>query len=145
MIQAERIEEFLIEVDESFPVPLSKKQNLKEFSKKLYEKADVCVKEENAKIVSMVAGYTENLENNIAYITIVATLENAKGKGYAKALIKEFIEICKVKKINAVHLYTVSTNVSAVKMYESLGFQKYIVENETRKDDLHLIYYIEEN
>ena len=113
MIQVEKIESFLTKADKSFPVPLSKKQNLSEFAIKLSEKATLCIKEENGEIVSMVAGYTESLENNIAYISVVATLENARGKGYAKASVKEFIEICRQKKINAVHLYTVSSNISA--------------------------------
>lgn len=144
MKQTQKIEAFLIKVDKSFPVPLSNKQNLKDFAIKLNEKATICIKEENGEILSMVAGYTESLENNIAYISVVATLENARGKGYAKALVKDFINICKKKRIKAVHLYTVATNLSAVKMYKSIGFGKFILENEPRKNDLHLIYYIKE-
>ncbi len=144
MKQIQKIEEFLIKVDKSFPVPLSQKQSLSAFAKKLSEKATLCIKEENDEIISMVAGYTERLENNIAYISVVATIDKARGKGYAKALVKDFIEICKRKSIEAVHLYTVGTNISAVKMYESIGFVEYIMENEPRKEDLHLIYNIKE-
>lgn len=144
MIQAEKIEDFLTKVDKSFPVPLSKKQNLSEFAIKLNEKATLCTKEENGEIVSMVAGYTENLSDNIAYISVVATLEGSRCKGYSKALVKEFIEICIKKSIDAVHLYTVATNISAVNLYKKLGFKEYVMENEPRPDDLHLIYYIKE-
>lgn len=139
-----KIEGFLIKVDKSFPVPLSKKQNLSEFAIKLNEKATLCIKEKDGEIVSMVAGYTENLADNIAYISVVATLESERGKGYSKSLVKDFIEICKQKKIDAVHLYTVATNISAVNLYKKLGFVEYIMENEPRPDDLHLIYYIKE-
>lgn len=139
-----KIEEFLIKVDKSFPVPLSKKQNLSEFAIKLNEKATLCIKENDGEIVSMVAGYTENLIGNIAYISVVATLEGERGKGYSKSLVKDFIEICRQKKIDAVHLYTVATNISAVNLYKKLGFVEYIMENEPRPDDLHLIYYIKE-
>lgn len=139
-----KIEGFLIKVDKSFPVPLSKKQNLSEFAIKLNEKATLCIKEKDGEIVSMVAGYTENLADNIAYISVVATLESERGKGYSKSLVKDFIEICKQKKIDAVHLYTVATNISAVNLYKNLGFVEYIMENEPRPDDLHLIYYVKE-
>lgn len=138
------IEEFLKKVDKSFPTPLSQKQNLSEFALKLCEKATICEKREDGKIVAIVAGYTENIVDNIAYISVVATTESARGKGYSKELIKEFFEICKIKKIKAVHLYTARTNIIAINMYHKIGFVELIVENEPRKNDLHLIYYIKE-
>ena len=144
MMQTQKIKEFLIKVDKSFPVPLSQKQSLSEFAIKLCEKATICKIEENGEIISMVAGYTENLTDNIAYISVVATLENERGKGYSKSLVKDFINICKRKQIDAIHLYTVSTNISAVNLYKKLGFEEYIIENESRKEDLHLIYYIKD-
>ena len=40
-------------------------------------------------------------------------------------------------------VYTVSRNEIAVKMYREIGFDEYIIEAETRKQDLHLIYYLD--
>ena len=140
----EKIEEFLNTVDEYFPIPLSQKQNLKALSLKLYEKGTVVTREENGKIVSMLAGYTDNLENNLAYISVVATEKNAQGKGYSKALLNEFLQICKDKGVSAVHLYTTKGNATAIRLYESVGFVEYKPDNEPRPDDLHLICYIKE-
>lgn len=142
---AQKILEFLKAVDKDFPIPLSEKQDLEALAKKFCEKATLCTKEENGEIVALVAGYTENLESNKAYISVVGTLEKARGKGYAKALVREFIDICKEKNIDAVHLYTVHANTAAVNMYKSIGFVEWKMENEPRKDDLHLIYYLGEN
>ena len=135
---------FLVEVDSSFPVPLSKKQDLLEFSKKLLKRATLVPVWHEDKIVSMVAGYTENITDNMAYISIVATTKEAMGMGYGKRVVKEFIEICRDKKISAVHLYAVPTNLPAVNLYKKLGFVEYKLENEPRIDDLHVIYALRE-
>lgn len=131
-------------VDYDFPVPLSKKQDLSAFADKLLEKATICYREENGKIVSLIAGYTNNIENNSAYISILATLEHARGHGYGKALLEEFVDICRAKKIDSVNLYAVKENTPAVLLYQKFGFVEYKMENESRPTDLHLIYYIKE-
>lgn len=139
-----QIEEYLAAVDSMFPVPLSEKQNLTEFAQKLYEKATLCTVLKDGKIVAMLAGYTEALENGMAYISIVATRKEAQGKGYAATLLKEFLEICKKKNIKAVHLYAVRENLPAVQLYKRFGFREWKPENEVRPEDLHLIYYMDE-
>ena len=139
---AEKVYDFIKKVDSMFPIPLSNKQNLRIFSEKLFTKGTLCVATDNEKIVSMVGGYTENIIDNKAYISIVATLDGYKGKGFAKKLIMEFISICKEKNIDAVHLYTVYSNTAAVNMYKSIGFSEWKIKNELRKEDLHLIYYV---
>ncbi len=141
-LTVKKIEAFLRAVDTSFPVPLSQKQELHEFALKLYEKGTLCFIEENGEICSMIAGYTDNVINDIGYISISATLPSARGKGYASKLIKEFISTAKEKKLKAIHLYAVRENLPAVKMYERLGFVEWNIENEPRPNDLHLIYYI---
>ncbi len=144
MIDAQLIEEFLISVDKLFPVPLSQKQNLKNFARKLDEKATIFTACEEGKIVSMVAGYTDNIVDSMAYISIVASLPCTQGKGYASSLVKDFIKACEKKAIKAIHLYTTPNNIVAIKMYKKLGFVEWIMPNEPRPDDLHLIYYIGE-
>lgn len=49
-----------------------------------------------------------------------------------------------MQKINAIHLYAVETNVSAVKLYRQIGFTHYSCINEPRPDDLHLICHLKE-
>lgn len=132
-------------VDQDFPEPLSHKQDLAAYAIKLYEKATICAVCENGEIISLVAGYTDNLTNAMAYIAVAATLPQARGRGIAAGLVRQFLSICENKKIRAVHLYAVPSNTSAMKMYQKLGFQPLKLENEQRPDDAHLVCYLEES
>lgn len=136
------VEQFFREVDRSFPVPLSVKQDLGEFAVKLCSKGTICTVMEGDRIISMAAGYTDNLIENMAYLSVVATLPEAQGKGLASKLVKEFIGICEQKGIGAVHLYAVPSNDAAIRMYEKTGFVPLIMEDEPRPDDAHLVYYL---
>ncbi|MBO5929514.1 MAG: GNAT family N-acetyltransferase [Clostridia bacterium] len=137
----QQLHEFLLCVDTMFPVPLSHKQNLSAFSEKLCEKATLCVKWQNDKIVGMVAGYTDNVENCLGYISVVAVLPGLQGKGLGRKLVSEFLTISRNKGLAGVHLYTVADNEPAVKLYHSLGFTDFKVTDEPRPDDVHLVCY----
>ena len=137
----EQIERLLNRVDQSFSVPLSQKQNLGEFAKKLFEKATLCVMMENGEILSMVAGYTDCVVDRMAYISVVATLSEAKGRGLATQNMEKFLEICRQKKLAAVHLYTTPDNRLALALYQKLGFDLWNQKNEARPFDVHLIRY----
>ncbi len=143
-MKKEQLLRFLQKVDNSFPVPLSKKVHLLEYADKLISLSDIYAEIKDGKILSAVIGYNKNVENKIAYISIVATVKEAQGKGLAKGLIKRFIEDCKNKGMVCVHLYTHTTNNIAIKMYRDMGFVDYEVENELRPDDVHLVYWIKE-
>lgn len=136
------IRDFLQDVDGLFPVPLSKKQDLNVFAQKLCEKATLCASFGDDRIVALVAGYTDQVDDDLGYISIVATRPEAQGKGLASAMVKEFLSIAARKKLRAVHLYAVKDNLLAIKMYKKLGFTVWNTINEPRPDDLHLIYYI---
>lgn len=142
---AKDIEEFLLEIDKDFPVPLSKKVNISEFSKKLFEKATIITKIKDKKIISMLAGYTENTENDLAYVSILATTKEYRGQGLAGKSLDKFIKLCKKKDLKGVHLYTVKTNTSALAVYHKRGFTEYVLENESRPNDLHLVLHFKEN
>lgn len=90
----------------------------------------------------MAAGYTENTVNNVAYITMVASLPEYRGKGLAKQLVTEFIDRAKSKRLKAVHLYAVRENEAAMNLYKSIGFVEWHLENEKRPEDVHLIHYL---
>ena len=139
------LEVFLKAVDCLFPVPLSHKQDLGCFAKKLYEKATVCHISSGGEILSLTAGYTDNVTDNIGYISVVASLPKARGNGYAKKTIEEFIGIARQKGLDAVHLYAVPENIAAVNMYRNIGFEEWRIPEEPRPDDLHLIFRIKEN
>lgn len=82
------LEKILYAVDNSFPVPLSEKQNLKDYAKKLFSSATICAEVQNGEILSMVAGYTENLTGHIANMDCDLFLVN--GKAYILELNARF-------------------------------------------------------
>lgn len=141
-VNVDKLKAFLLSVDKSFPTPLSEKQDISALAEKFAEKATLCCVEKNGKILAMVAGYTENVTENRGYISVVAALPEARGRGFASRMVKEFIEIAASKGLSSVHLYTVRENIPAVKMYEKLGFLEWSCENEQRPKDLHLILEI---
>lgn len=138
----DEIKLFLEKVDKTFPVPLSKKQNIETYASKLHDKSTICAVFENHEIVSMIAGYIENVIDDMAYISIVATLPEYYGMGYAHKLVEEFIDSCKKRKLRAVHLYAVASNIAAMKLYKKIGFVEYMIQNEVRPNDVHLIFYL---
>lgn len=136
------IQEFLEKVDTDFPTSLSQKTDLHGFAIKLKNYATLCALTNENGILSLVAGYTKNTVNNMAYISIVATVNECRGKGYAKLLLNEFVEKCFSKNLNAIHLYAAKSNIGAIKLYEKFGFIEYHIKNEERPNDIHLIYYL---
>ena len=136
---------FLKKADHTFPVPLSQKQDLLSYAHKLQERATICAFWENDEIISMVAGYTDNLEHGLAYIAIAATLECGRGRGLASMMLQEFLNICKDKGVNAVHLYTTPSNKAALHLYQKLGFLPWNPSDEPRPKDTHLILYFKES
>lgn len=139
VVSLDMIEAFLIDVDMDFPIPLSDKVILNEYAVKLYEKATLCCEIDNGTIVGMVAGYTENIINDMAYIALVGVKKEYRGNGIASKLIKQFIDISHNKKINRIHVYTDCSNKNAMLMYEKLGFKIFNCDNEPRPNDNHYI------
>jgi ribosomal protein S18 acetylase RimI-like enzyme len=133
-----KIEAFLRAVDNSFPIPLSQKQDLGEYAQKLSQFATLCAVEEDGKIVAMAAGYTDR---DPAYLAILATLPQVRGRGLGKALVREFMEKARQSGASYLHLYAVESNTPAMKLYESLGFTRWDMPNEPRKEDVHFIYF----
>ncbi len=141
-LEKEALYKFLLSVDQAFPIPLSCKVDLWEYTCKLVQKATLCIKTQGEGIVGLVAGYTEDLIDNMAYIAVAAVAEKERKKGIARELIVEFINICRQKQIERIHLYAVSTNIAALKLYDSLGFEVFTLEDEVRPMDVHLILKI---
>ena len=142
-VSVDALASFLHQVDKLFPVPLSAKQNLDDFARKLCEKATLCVAHDGEVIVALVAGYTDHVVDNMGYISIAATLPQVQGRGYSSSLIREFLDIAREKQLQAVHLYAVRENAPAMHMYRKLGFVDYYVKDEPRPKDAHLILYLE--
>ncbi len=141
-IDVTQIYSFLNKVDRDFPIHLSSKVDLKEYAEKLKCHATICAVIENNVVSSLVAGYVENTTGRMAYISIVASSLECRGKGYAKFLLEKFVDICKQMHLKGIHLYAVPSNVRAMNLYKKIGFVEWQVEDEERPNDAHLVYYL---
>jgi ribosomal protein S18 acetylase RimI-like enzyme len=77
----------------------------------------VFIKEGNTQVGSLIIVYNENS----ASILSVHILEEHRGKGYGKQIVKDAIERCKEKKYSLIELNIETTNI-ANNLYKSLGF-----------------------
>lgn len=144
MITQKKLTEFLQIVDSHFPVPLSAKVDLEDYARKLIDRADLIAEmSENGDIQALAAGYIRHAESNVAYIAVVATIPEKRGQGKAKLVVQKFLDYCRENKRKGVHLYAAESNTNAVRLYESLGFERYYLKNEPRPDDLHLVRWFD--
>lgn len=140
-----RLVDFLHRVDTDYPVPLSQKVNLEEYAQKLMDKADIFWEvDASGNIQALVAGYIRGAVGDMAYLSLVGTLPEVRGKGKASCLVRQFLKACEEHGMHGVHLYTVAANLPAVRLYERLGFEEYVIDDEPRPEDLHLVYWCDE-
>lgn len=142
MVSLKDIEVFLREVNAEFPIPLSQKVDLSELAVKFFEKATLCCRCDQGRIIAMVAGYLDHTLNNMGYISLVATTTDARRKGYSSNLLRDFLKKASEKGLQAVHVYTHESNMRAIGMYKKVGFVEYNPEYEPHPEDHHFIYYL---
>lgn len=78
----------------------------------------------------------------LGYISVVASLPEYTNKGYGKVAVQGFIEKAKNAGMKAIHLYADKENKTALNMYGKLGFVDWIIPDERRPEDKHLIRWI---
>lgn len=130
---------FLCQTDQFFPVPISQKQDLESYAKKLCERADIIAYREKGQLSGVIAGYITRSVDEMAYVSFISVLPEKQGRGIGTQLIKSFIKMSRIQNKKAVHLYAVQENSRAMAMYKKLGFIEYKVSNELRPTDIHLI------
>lgn len=130
---------FLKKVERLFPVPLSEREQLIMLASKFEKYGTVSYVRENGKIIAICAGYTNDQVQRLGYISVVASLPEYTNKGYGKVAVQGFIEKAKNAGMKAIHLYADKENKIALNMYGKLGFVDWIIPDEQRPKDKHLI------
>lgn len=132
--------EFLELVDSSFPIPLSDKVEIGDYTDKLLDSATLVWAVEAGRLVGLVAGYTERVpETGLGYVSLVAVDEHFRRKGIAQRLICAFLDIAAARGLTGVHLYADPSNRGACALYESLGFRAERFSCEKRSGDVHYL------
>ena len=120
----EKLLRFLCEIDKDFPIKLSEKTDLNLLAEKFCSLGEVGYIKTEDRIVAAVCGYMNDMETKEAYISVVGTLREYRGRGHAQELIEEFIEKSKISGMKSVKLHTRNSNFGAIRLYEKLGFVK---------------------
>ncbi len=118
-----QIKKFLTRVDTLFPIHISEKTDLEQLSEKYIQKAlliGFC--DSNDEVIALIAGYINDEETKIGYISLLAVEPEFQNKGFARLLIAAFIEAAKGKKIKRVFLFTHNSNKKAIGFYRKNGF-----------------------
>ena len=141
-IGGQELYNFLKKVERLFPVPLSEREQLTVLASKFEKYGTVSYVRESGKIVAICAGYTNDQEQRLGYISVVASLPEYTNKGYGKVAVQSFIEKAKDAGMKAIHLYADRENEAALNMYKKLEFVDWVLPNEPRPEDKHLIRWL---
>lgn len=128
--------DYLNNVDEDFPIPLSEKVNLNDFAKKIIDAGIGFYYLDGEKLAGVILFYANNKETLTSYVSVLSVDENYRKQGIAQKLLNECINYCKKLEFKHIELYTHKTNTGAIKLYEKNGFVKY--DDTSRPDDWFL-------
>ena len=127
------IEEFSIYMPRLF----QKIENLDEYIEKLSEYANVYVDDDENGNKGFVVFYSNDMVNNIGFVSLIVVKESFRKLGIGKALIQSSCDVMKENKMGRIGLVVDKCNINAIGFYEHLGFE-FIKEEKTG-------YYMEKN
>ena len=128
-VDKEIIYSFLKKIDDDFSPKLSSKVNLLEYVDKIISCSKLLIDCKDEVLRGLVVLYCNNTNERIAYIPLVGVDSLYRGRGIAKNLLLEAIDISKSNGMKCVQVH--SNNPIAIKMYQNIGFQ--IVSGDNRK------------
>jgi ribosomal-protein-alanine N-acetyltransferase len=126
----------LMSCNSRFIPPLSKKVNIQDYSKKLFERSITFEAWANESMVGLVAVYFDEIKEGTGFITNVSVLENYTGSGLSERLLVMCLEWLRKKDISSVKLEVSRENIPAIKFYEKLGFK----EEKTNSESIFMVY-----
>ncbi len=135
--ELDKLSSLLYNIDGSFPIPLSKKTDLKHYGQKLLDKGAVYGAWDKESMVGMCGFYANDTVNHKAYIAVLGIAAEYQHQGIAKHLLNETIAYCSSQKMKQCYLFTHKTNSGAIALYKGLGFSEAF--DADRPDDIMFI------
>ena len=108
--------------DEGFSPPLSQKVNIKEYAKKIFERAVTFEAWKNNLVAGLIAAYFSDTASRKAFITNVSVIKKCLGQGIASELMKMCIHYAKQNDFDEIALEVGKNNNTAIALYEKFGF-----------------------
>lgn len=113
----------LKECDNDFVAYLAKRINIEEYSTKLFEKSITFEAWNNNNLVGLIAGYFNDMENKMAYITNVSIIKSYTRKGIASELLNRCITYAEQHGFKEIMLEVLKDNKAATGLYLKNGFR----------------------
>ena len=108
--------------DANFVPILSQRVDLLSYAQKIANKATRFEAWANHILVGLVAGYCNDQETHVGYITSVSVMTDWTGSGIAAKLIDQCVAHAKITGMQLIVLEVAPDNVPAIKLYEKSGF-----------------------
>ena len=118
-----QIKELLEDIGEDFIPPLSDTLNIEEYSKKMSHKSTIFSVYDEGKLVAFMSVYCNDLENKIAYGTMLAVVKTHRVYGLGPNLIKTTVDFLKKKSFKVFRLEIYKSNPRVITLYKRLKFQ----------------------
>lgn len=120
----------MLMTDENFIPKLSEQVNIKNFSQKIYEKADIFALLRENKIIAILACYNNDIKNKIAYITFGSVMKEHRRKGYATFLLKKAIAYSRKNGMKKIQGEIHKDNKINLKLAKKMNFKQIGVKEE---------------
>lgn len=95
-----------------------------EYLSKLEKNAELLAHNSPEGLMGFAYFYCNSEKKDFSYITLIATSEAARGKGFGQSLVYQVLEITKQRGFDECRLEVRKENLSAFNLYEKLGFKK---------------------
>lgn len=118
----EVILQHLRECSDNFVPPLAKELDIYAYSEKIAEFAVLFEAWNDFRLVGLVAAYLNEDPPNSGFITNVSTLTSFSGRGIAKKLIENCLDVAAERGFSWIGLEVRSSNAAAIGLYQKLGF-----------------------
>lgn len=122
----------LTECQEAFTPPLGLSVDLREYSRKLFTKAETFEAWADERLVGLVAAYFNDLQTRTGFIPIVSVARSHMGRGIARELLEMSRRFARKSAFRVIRLEVHNKNAMAIHIYRKFGF----IQDGTRGDFL---------
>ncbi|MCC6457185.1 MAG: GNAT family N-acetyltransferase [Caldilineaceae bacterium] len=126
-------------LDANYIPPVSSRQNLEIYCCKLIEHANLILAKVSGKDIGLVAIYTNDNLNSVAFISSIGVLPAWQGQGVGSILLTHSIRIARERGMRAVRLEVSHKNTVALGLYQKAGFVITQSGNEQNADGLLIL------
>lgn len=129
MASEQEIYSHLMKCNEDFVPNLEKRVNIKEYSRKIFEKAVTFEAWSGDTLVGLVAAYFNDPDGQAGYITNVSRMKRYAGLGIASGLMNLCVRYARQRNFREIRLEVHKDSIAAVSLYRDSGFVEYESKN----------------